>query len=64
MIRYLISLIKSYQVQFKNLRAYSIIRTLSINKVTIGKPRSGKVDLSYGSSYIIQMPMRYPTGFV
>jgi hypothetical protein len=64
MTRYLISLIKFYLDLVKNLREYSLIHTLSINKVTIGKPRSGKVDLSYGSSHIIQMPMRYPTDFV
>jgi hypothetical protein len=33
-------------------------------KTTIGKLFSGKANLSYGSSLIIQMPMRYPTGFV
>ena len=59
MTRYLISLIKFYLVLVKNLRAYSISQ-----KITIGKPCSGKAHLSYGSSHIIQMPMRYPTGFV
>ena len=63
MTSYLISLIKFYLVLGKNLRAYSIMHTLR-KKTTIGKPRSGKVNLSYGSSHIIQMPMRYPTGFV
>lgn len=63
MILYLISLIKFYLVLVKNLRAYSIMDTLS-KKITIGKPCSGKAHLSYGSSHIIQMPMRYPTGFV
>jgi hypothetical protein len=33
-------------------------------KITIGKLFSGKANLSYGSSHIIQMPVRYPTGFV
>ena len=63
MTRYLISLIKFYLDLVKNLRAYSIMHTLS-KKTTIGKPSSGKANLSYGSSHIIQMPMRYPTGFV
>lgn len=60
---YLISLIKFYLVLVKNLRAYSIMQTSS-KKTTIGKLFSGKANLSYGSSLIIQMPMRYPTGFV
>jgi hypothetical protein len=49
---------KSYAVSISNPAHAGNIKT------TIGKPRSGKVNLSYGSSHIIQMPMRYPTGFV
>ena len=63
MTSYITSLIKFYLVLVKNLRAYSIMDTLS-KTITIGKPCSGKAHLSYGSSPIIQMPMRYPTGFV
>ncbi|MCE2964138.1 MAG: hypothetical protein ACK5UE_08380 [Chitinophagales bacterium] len=54
---------KILTVLIENCYAVSLSNTLNI-KTTIGKPSSGKVNLSYGSSHIIQMPMRYPTGFV
>ena len=64
MKRYLTAYFKILTVLFLNSIAVFVSNKLNINKTTIGKLSSGKVDLSYGSSHIIQMPMRYPTGFV
>ena len=52
MTSYLISLINFYLDLVKNLKAYSISQ-----KITIGKPSVCHINLSYGSSHIIQMPI-------
>ena len=66
MKRYLTAYFKLWTVLLENCYAMYLSNPARAGniKTTIGKLSSGKAHLSYGSSHIIQMPMRYPTGFV
>ena len=66
MKRYLTAYFKLWTVLLENCYAVYLSNPARAGniKITIGKPSACHINLPYGSSHIIQMPMRYPTGFV